>query len=303
MVSAKTITLFLFAACSAVIANPVAQSDAQPATGADTKKPGQIQCIRAPCPGPIPGCNPHKCDWQWSSCAKKWWGGCWNECKESKPHFEKPKCLPGPECRKCQWWTDECGQKYGGCWESCKGPAPLWKKPHCEPCQKCEYFKDACGEYYGGCWDRCKQPKPQWKTPTCNCLVAPCGPTPVKCPTQSKYVQKVNNCGKKYGGWYCPAFGEPKWEVPPCGGTEECPKGTPKICVDKVNQCGKKYGGCYCTAFGEPKWEVPPCDDCPQICVDLVDECGRMYGGCYPSCKPLPVFQKPTPPCPAKKSE
>ena len=62
-----------------------------------------------------------------------------------------------------------------------------------------------------------------------------------KC-TVTKCVDKVNSCGKKYGGCYesCPGSPEPTFSPPPCSTSQKSSSVTPistcpTLCVDYVN--------------------------------------------------------------------
>lgn len=144
-------------------------------------------------------------------------------------------------------------------------------------------------------------------------------------------VDKVNECGRKYGGCYynCPGSPQPTFTDPGCPTTtpstvslttSSVPSSsicTTQLCVDYINECGRLYGGCYydCPGSTTPIFTDPGCPTtttppvitpssgsatisttCTNyLCADYINNCGIWYGGCYYDCpgSTTPVFTDP----------
>ncbi|KAL2110745.1 hypothetical protein VUR80DRAFT_825 [Thermomyces stellatus] len=236
------------------------------------------------------------------------------------------ECMP---VRVCVDGVNDCGVRWGGCYDRCD-PAASPTPPPCETSppttsddpDDCstrtvcwDGFND-CGMMYGGCFPDC-QPWPTFEPPPCppsstweTVTRTPTGHP--ECEEEGEHiicVDKVNECGMKYGGCYdyC-ATPTPEFEVPTCPsgtGTEEPqPTGTGDgglsidekreeegsfiIRADGIEDCGNGWGACYdacsttpCSPTATPTELELGGSDCAEttICVDYVNDCGMMYGG------------------------
>ncbi|CAI4216363.1 unnamed protein product [Parascedosporium putredinis] len=236
----------------------------------------------------------------------------------------------GPECTPvtlCIDGYDDCGQMLQ-CVRTGEEPdsspcnpttvtttTPPTDYPTSQPTSDCasitvcaDYIND-CGMMYGGCFPDCR-PWPTFTAPPC-----PTGSSTLQTRTstntdhpecsdgapRTKCVDKVNDCGKKYGGCfdYC-ATPTPSFSTPPCPSTKKPTKPVPTR-TRKTRHTSQTR-----TSYPDPDPSDDPCADNGELflCVDGIDECGNGWGDpSYviptPSCSitPSPTVVDPEPSC------